>query len=266
MAHKPTCASRHRFILLGAFQNRFLEKITTPIHRYLLEHNKPKEILTNQYRKDLNENWILKESTIERHRKSRIFQGRLAELCCAAWLEDRKWVITDLEALGGVSDIEATSPQGIECAIEVKFIGQEDNKFEQIQESISSGDGVCSGSYNLYDGYNFLLFKVFEAADQLSVSSKRRMAIIVISNMTWGFLQMQIKDKWMLNKPMHFYDSEASPEWKSFLSSKKKERRFANIENELDSKIGPLQEVWFVNEGNFLEYTLETELKFNENL
>jgi len=262
---KPTRCARHQFILLGGFENRFLKRITSPIHWYLLERNKPKSTLTKQYQKDLIESWMLEETQIERHRKARIFQGRLAELRCAAWLEERKWAITGLEALGGKSDIEATSPKGIECAIEVKFIGQEDDKFEEIQESISSGDGVCGGFFNLYAGYNFLLFKVFEAANQLSAAAKRRLALIVISNMTWSFLEMQIKDAWMMNRPLRFFDVEASPEWKRFLSRKKMERRFANIENELDSKVGSLQEVWFVKEGNFLEYSLETKLEFNEN-
>lgn len=263
-ALKSNDAGRHHFILLGAFKNRFLERITSPVHSYLLEQNMPKVTLTKQYRKDLTESWMLEESPLERHRKSRMFQGRLAELRCAAWLEERKWAINGLEALGGKFDIEATSPEGIEWAIEVKFIGQEDDKFEEIQESISSGDGVCSGFSDLYVGYNFLLFKVFEAANQLSASAKRRLALIVISNMTWEFFEMQIKDAWMRNRPLSFFDGEASPEWKRFLSCKKPERRFANIENELDSKVGSLQEVWFVNEGNFFEYSLETKLEFNE--
>jgi hypothetical protein len=263
-ALKSTDAARHCFILLDAFENGFLERITSPIHRYLLEQNRPKTTLTKQYRKDLTESWMLEKSPLERHQKARIFQGRLAELRCAAWLEERKWAITGLEALGGEFDIAATSPKGIECAIEVKFIGQEDDKFEEIWESISSGDGVCGGFFNLYAGYNFLLFKVFEAANQLSTSTRRRLALIVISNMTWSFLKMQIKDTWMRDRPLRFFDVEASPEWNRFLSCKKTERRFANIEKELNSKVGSLQEVWFVNEGNFLEYSLETKLEFNE--
>ncbi len=261
---KPTRGARHQFILLGGFENRFLKRITSPIHYYLLDRNKPKSTLTKQYQKDLIESWMLEETPIERHRKARIFQGRLAELRSAAWLEEKKWAISGLEALGGLFDIEATSPEGIKFAIEVKFIGQEDDKFEEIQESLSSGDGVCGGFFNLYDGYNFLLFKVFEAAKQLSSSTKSRLALIVISNMTWSFLEMQIKDAWMRNRPLKFFDVEASQEWKRFLSRKKMEQRFVDIENELDSKVGYLHEVWFVNEGNFLEYSLNTKLEFNK--
>lgn len=259
-----TDKSRHSFILLGAFKNRFLERITSPVHRHLLENNGPKSTLTRQYRKDLIESWMLKDSTLERHRKSRIFQGRLAELRCTALLEERNWTITGLEALGGKFDIEAKSSQGIEWDIEVKFIGQEDDKFLEIQESISNASGICGGFSNLYTGYNFLLFKIFEAASQLSTSTKRRMVLIVLSNMTWEFLQMQIRDNWMLKRPMSFFDDQATPEWKTFLSCKKKERRFANIENELDSKIGSIQEVWFVKEDNFLEYSLDTKIEFNK--
>lgn len=262
-ALKSIDSAMHYFILLGAFKNGFLERITLPIHRYLLDQKRPKSTLTTQYRKDLIESWMLEKSPIERHRKGRLFEGKLAELRCAAWLEDKNWKINDLEAIGGMFDIEATSPKGIEWAIEVKFIGQEDDKFEETQKSISSGEGVFGGSFNPYVGYNFLLFKVFEAAYQLSESTKRRLAIIVISNMAWSFLEMPIEDAWMGNRPLSFFEVEASLKWKKFLSCKKNEMRFSNIENELDSKVASLQEIWFVNEGNFLEFSPKTVLDFN---
>ena len=55
---------------------------------------------------------ILKYSdALERHQKSRIFQGRFTELLCAASLEAQGWTIVGLEALREGADIEATDSE-----------------------------------------------------------------------------------------------------------------------------------------------------------
>ncbi len=46
----------------------------------------------------------------------------------------------NLEALGGSFDIEAISPQGKSCAIEVKYIGEEDSRFKENLKSLMSGE------------------------------------------------------------------------------------------------------------------------------
>ena len=252
---------KHRSIVLGAFKNGFLSKITLPVHRYLLKGQEPKANLTNQYRKDLIEKWMLENDLLARHQKSRIFQGKLAEIMIAAWLEDKGWLIDNLEALSGKFDIEATSPKQISYTIEVKYIGHEDDMFEGIVESLRSGTVVDGSWKNGYDGCNFILFKAFEAAKQLSASTKNPLAILVVSNMAWDLLEIQIKDQWIFNRPLRFFDS-ASKKWKFFLRKKKSENKFANIENELDTIIGDLQELWVMKEQNCLAYSLESKIEF----
>ena len=44
--------ARHRSIFLLALERGYLDRITSPIHRYLLTNDKPKNQLTNQYRQD----------------------------------------------------------------------------------------------------------------------------------------------------------------------------------------------------------------------
>lgn len=61
-------------MVLLALERGHLDRITSPVHRYL---------------------------------KSRIFRGRLTELQCAEWLEAQGWVIEGLEALRQGPDIEA---------------------------------------------------------------------------------------------------------------------------------------------------------------
>ncbi len=262
LAGKDYNEARHQYILLGALKNGFLSKITFPIHRFLLDKGGPKINLTNQYRKDLVEQWMLENNPLERHRKSRIFQGKLAELLAAAWIEDQGWKIHNLEALGGEFDIEATSADNASSTIEVKYIGQEDVHFEKIMESLTSGNAV-GGSWGLYDGYNFFLFKAYDAAKQLSSSNKARLGFIIICNMAWGFFEMPIKDDWISNRPLTFSNS-ASSKWQNFIAEKKKEKKFSNIENDLNDVISQLNELWIIEERNQLNYSLERIVRFKE--
>ena len=204
--------------------------------------------------------WMLENELLARHQKERIFKGKLAEIMIAAWIEDKGWLIDNLEALGGKFDLEATSTKHLSYNIEVKYIGQEDFMFENIVESISSGEAV-GGPWNIYGGYNFILLKAFEAAKQLFSSTKYPLAILVVNNMAWDFLEMPIKDKWIYNRPIRFFDS-ASEKWEKFLCKKKSENRFANIENELDTIIGDLKELWIFKEHNDLEYSVESKIKY----
>lgn len=74
---------------------------------------------------------------LERHRKARIFTGRLAELQVAEWLELNGWTVSGLEALGAAHDIQAIAPGAhTTTSIEVKTIGVEDVDFEMIVASL----------------------------------------------------------------------------------------------------------------------------------
>jgi hypothetical protein len=151
----------HYPITLSAYKIGKLDKITFPVHAYLLDGEKPKKNLRPQYRKDLIDNYMSKKTdTFARFRMARGFNGKLAELITSSWIECQGWEIKNLEALGGSYDIEAISPQGSNSAIEVKYIGLEDWQFEVTLKSLQSGKAVASG-FSVYSGYNYILFRIY---------------------------------------------------------------------------------------------------------
>ena len=258
-ANRDLDEARHHYILLGAFENGHIGKITSPIHRHILPEGTVSDKLIKQYKKDLVEKWMLEDGYLERHRKSRIFQGKLSELLCTTFIEDQGWIIDNLEALGGVNDIEATSPDEKSCSIEVKYIGQDDLRFQEVVENLTSNN-ASTNSYNIYDGYNYFLSRIFEAANQFSDSDKERIVIIIVSNMAWPFLRQAIKDDWIRNRPISFSDS-SSAVWDIHMIKLK--QKYANINSELDNLIGQLKELWIVQEQNCLEYSIGHVVEFN---
>ena len=243
--------ARHQSILLLALERGYLERITSPIHQYLLINDKPKNQLTNQYRQDLQERWLWQDSEIERHRKSRIFQGKLCELQCAEWIEEQGWKITDFEALGGKADIEAVSPDDIECVIEVKYIGQEDNDFLVVVNSLAGGTGA--GNASLYAASDFMLFKVYSAAKQLQKFTKTRIAFLVISDMAWDLLELPLQEDWMQWQSPRFYNNDQA--WQNFLQKQRK--KYPEIENDLQMAFNSVTELWIVRCRNGFEYSKE---------
>ncbi len=252
--------ARHQSILLTAFSNGVLNKITTPIHHFLFDGSDPKINLDKQYKKDLVEKWMFEQEVIERHKKARIFQGKLTELICATWIDAQGWKIDTLEALGGHFDIDAISPDNVPCAIEVKFVGQEDVSFGNVVQSIESGKPLA-GCCNIYDGYNFFLFKAYEAAKQLlSNTIKRSLAFVIISNMAFD-LDTSISVIGLDRRPFRLIE-DASEKWQSFLNLKKMENRFKNIDRDLDDTIGRINELWIIKQGNYFDYSLNKKLIF----
>ena len=156
--HKPDDVAWHRSAVFLAFQRGHLGQLTSPVHRYLIAHGSVRPDVRQQYRQDLCERWMYYDDPVERHRKWRIFCGRVAELQCAQWLEGRGWAITGLEAIREGCDIEATSPDGSTTAIEVKYIGTEDADFSAIVSSIAGASGARFSS--AYSGVNYLLVGV----------------------------------------------------------------------------------------------------------
>lgn len=245
----------HNYKVLSALQLGILSKLTFPIHQYLMDNNETPKDIEKNYRKDLIEDWMEKENSIKRHEKARIHEGKLNELLCASWLENKGWKIDNLEALGGSFDIEATTANNIPYSIEVKYIGQENGMFEKLEKSRISGDAFA-GTFSIYDGYNYFLFKTYHAAKQLSKSKKKRLAIIVFSSLTWGFNRMPIENDWINSLPLEFSEN-ATEKWNAFLTNKKKEPKFKDIGNDLESFITNLDEIWIVHQHGDMEYTLE---------
>jgi len=252
----------HKYKVLGALQLGILSKITFPIHRYLMDGNSPKEELKNNYKKELIEDWIKEETPLKRHKKAREHEGKINELLCALWLENQGWKIDKLEALNGDFDIEATSTDNISYSIEVKFIGQEDRKFQEFEKSCTSRNAIAD-TIPIYDGYNYFLFRTYEAAWQLSKSTRKRLALIVFSHLTWGFNEVPIKESWILSRPITF-SKQASEGWDAFLNSRKEEKRYHDIDNTLGRYVEQLNELWVMQQNGDLEYSLEKTFKFSK--
>ena len=176
---KPDVIATHCSMLLLALKRRCLARLTGPVHRYLFKGGDLHKNVDSNYKEDLKERWMLDQDPVERHRRSKIFSGKVTELQCAEWLEACGWHITDLAALGADSDIEAKDCSGRLTAFEVKFIGDEDDTFQMILKSIEKGASARVGP-SLSSSINYLLFRVYEAAKQLAQFNGHRAAVIVI--------------------------------------------------------------------------------------
>jgi hypothetical protein len=279
--------AKHGYIAFLAFKFGSLKKITAPIHKYLLDSKtgKPKDKLKNSYKKDLIEFWMTEETIIERHRKSKIYIGKLTELLIAAWLQNRGWRIYNLEALCSEADIEAISPSNLEFSFEVKYIGEEDDKFLAMVESNLSEDEFKllvdrllgngneekikklvdksqSRTFDPYSGINYVIFRVFESFRQLKkIHSKR---IIIISGvMTWNVIESPITEDWIDWRSPSFL--AACSQWDKFLEENKRRYpdKFGNIEEELQSIHKSIDQLWIIRQGNEFDYSLERVIEFN---
>jgi hypothetical protein len=172
--------------LLMAHQRGSLGRVTSPIHRYLLQSEMVRTDARKQYTKDLQETWLGDLELLERHRKWRMFHGRVAELQFAEWLEEHSYTITGLEALREGPDVEAVSRNGLNCTFEVKFIGSENADLEMLVKSIK---GEPSGDFvSPYAAINYLTFRVYEAARQFQTASTNRTVVLIIDKAAWGDL------------------------------------------------------------------------------
>jgi hypothetical protein len=244
----------HRSMLLLALERGHLWRLTSPIHRYLIENGRLRSDVRRQYVKDLRERWMLYPDPLERHHKSRMFTGRVAELQCAEWLETRGCRIAGLEALRPGSDIEAATASGAVTAFEVKSIGSEDSDFAMILRSIAQAPSA--GSVSPYVAINYLLFRVYEAAKQLAQFDGQRIAVVVIDDLTWWRFEMQLQNHWIDWANATFLDHD--PEWETFV--KEQEDRYPQLRTELRSVVGGINGAWVIKRVYGYEYRLEQEL------
>lgn len=167
----------HRSILLLAMERGCLGRVTSAIHRYLIQGGLPATELTNDYRSRLQEQWMKEEDPIERNNKSKVYFGSFVELQCAEWLESQGWTISGLTAFGAKSDIIAYTDGEAKTAFEVKFIGREGEDFVLMLNS-QSGTQPTGRWVSRYSSANFLLFRAYEAAKQLQRTECRRIALL----------------------------------------------------------------------------------------
>jgi hypothetical protein len=181
-------------ILLIALENGYLTHITSPVHRYLLEGGKPRKDLRRNYRNDLKEQWMLRNTPLIRAQKCfNSYRGKLTEIMCAEWLEQQGWEILSLAAYGkrgNEPDIEETSPEKAHYAIEVKYVGRKAMDFYAGVEPMHTNYKYDPGHVRLDEVSHTLLCETREADEQLQKCSKDllRLVLIVVSKEIWPFL------------------------------------------------------------------------------
>lgn len=207
--------AQHRSVLLLALERGHLERITSPIHRYLLAAGLPRTDLRKQYRRDLGEQWMRYADPLERHRKSKSFLGRLVELQSAEWLEGLGWEIVGLEALRKGADIEARRQGGQLTAFQVKYIGMEDVDFEVVRMSLKGESEAIAVSP--YTAANYLLFRAYEAAKQFQEAKRPRIVLLVVDAVT----SFRFEYDWIDWNDPQFFESDQG--WQAFLERQRPE-------------------------------------------
>jgi hypothetical protein len=212
--------------------------------------------LTNQYRQDLPERWF-KGDELERHQRFRRLYGKIVELQVAQWLNDRGWTVTDLEALGHSCDIAAHSPEKSSFSIEVKYLGQRDDDFRLVLDSMR---GVRSGGwFGPYGAINYLLFRAYEVAVSLRAEPHRKMAILVVDGQTWPFIEVPLVNEWIDWAQPAFLRTDEE-DWNRFLDSQRRSR-YPAIDSDLPELVKSLSLLWIAMLGNRFSYTIEREIQ-----
>jgi hypothetical protein len=247
----------HASTLIIALAKGVLGKITIPIHRLLLDDHQPKHTLIRQYRVDLQERWMFADSAIERHRLSKSFQGKIIELQVAEWLESKKWTLDNLAALGAHADIECQTPLGFRVAIELKSIGQEEEEFQETVNSLAGRP--AGGLYPDNSGYNYFLFRAYEAARQSRKSGSFRIGMIVLElGLLTAFVLPQLK---RITPSTTLSFRQAGEKWDAFLG--KKLKTYPTIQSDLDQTIKTLHKLWIVTRDDMYTYKCGHRISFD---
>lgn len=241
-ANKTPDKALHQSMLVLAFQRGHLEVVTEPVHRFLLVDGHVRPELRKKYAQDLRERWLLETEILERHQESRRFMGPLVELLCARWLERRSWRITGLDALREGPDISAEHRAEGSASFEVKSVGQEDSDFETIVASLNGPPIV--DTKDLYAAANYVTFRVYEAAKQLQSFDRRRIVLLVVNEITWHNVEFQLRGNWIDWRDAKLFDAKSTP-WRTFIDGQREER-YPNLDAELSTVIGSLDEVWIL--------------------
>jgi len=228
-------AAQHRSTLLLAYQRGNLPQITGPLHRFLLDGDSIRPDVSVQYQKDLRERWFESDLPGKRHKDSRAFWGRVAELQVAAWLEVQGHTIVEMEATSSAGarcpDIVADH-NGARTAYEVKAIGQDDADFALTLDPPGSW-----GWQSPCDAMNYLLVRVYEAAKQLRSRAESRTAVIVVTHQfAWSRFELQLREGWVDWRNPAFVGFEPQP--KVWLA-----QNFPTLSPELPRDLGIIREL-----------------------
>jgi hypothetical protein len=241
--HPPDSAF-HQSIAFIAFKQGYIRALTKIIHHYCLDGEEIHNSLTNQYRKDLRETWGFAKETKDRFKKFRQFQGRINELLFCAWLETQGWQIKAMEVHGGCCDVEANKVGDNLVAFEVKSIGHEDLLFELELEAFE-GDGVSCGSIDVYEPLNYLIFRVYEAAQQLfklKSEATRKAVIIILSDYDMNY-KIPLKEDWVNWSNPKFLEKKNVIDVGDFIKKKRKEN--PSLDQDIIKYINAINDMWF---------------------
>jgi hypothetical protein len=244
----------HCSIALLAFCRGILPSVTAPIHRYLMSNEGILPLVAKQYLRDLRERWMFDPNAIERNRLSRIFRGRLIELQFALWLEAQSHTIIGLEATRKGPDIETESANGIRNAFELKFIGMVDDDFDRIVKTMA---GLrAGGAVSVYQPVNYLLFRTYEAANQLASSPMRKNVVIVIDEIAWtSRFDLQVRNRWINWDSPQFIEPDDG--FNSFLGS---QRGGAPSETALYDAISAINRIMIFRQDYAFQFRLELDV------
>lgn len=154
--------AHHKPSLLLAYERGYLNNIVNPIEWLLAESENQNKSISKQYQKDLQEKWLESIDEIERHKKFKIFFGKLLELIYAKYLVDLGYSIINLEAWDKNAPDIVISDSNNDYNIDVKYIGGNTDFFTKM---LKSKNGVTTSSIDI--SYDFLLFKIYEAYTKL---------------------------------------------------------------------------------------------------
>ena len=131
---------------------------------------------------------------------------------------------------------------------EVKFLAQREIVFELIRDSFESSTVARLGVYSPVD---YLLFRLYEAAQQLKDSLAHRIAVAIVEDYQLSF-KIPLSENWIDWNNPHFLkrDSEIS----AFLEEKYKEN--SNLDADLIKTIKSLDEIWILRYNNNFELEL----------
>ena len=247
-AHEHFDDVEHDSMLVLAIKRGVLERITRPIHRYILSRGLA-NINPAWPGRLIEPRWLEQGNEAERHRESRRYLGAIGELKVGEYLELEGAEILDMDAwdADAASDI-VISLEGQTRCVEVKTVGTSDEDFDLVLRTIRtpSGEPPPVGNPSVPDTHDFLLLRAFEAAVQLQDCGYRVCAFLFIPS-------MGIRVELTANDPFWAGPRFMGTTWKQLRMPAGKTPE--TVEMELAGTIASLQEIsYFEMDSDFLPH------------
>jgi hypothetical protein len=135
-------------------------------------------------------------------------------------------------------DVDARSNNGVEYSFEVKDIGQ-DEMAHDLRVKASGSSGVSVGSESVTSPMDYMLFRVFEAAQQLASSRRHKVVVAVLSDFEHRF-GTPLKEGWINWQNPSFLRGD--PDIDKFLENQYEKR--PKLEEEVRKYVSGIDQVW----------------------